>query len=229
MGGRIEKTVRLTGAFFLAPLAALVAASAAAAAPEELYGGAIEFTVLRDGREVGEHRVTFSRDAQGDLLARSSTRIAFRLLGIIPARFVHDSRARWRNGDLLELSAETRWPHKSSQVRAAREDGRYVVGGQSADPPLFPTTHWNIAALAGDRLLNTLTGEINSVQVLAVGEETVDTNLGPRRAARREVSGDLNIELWHDPQGRWLRMDFLDGGALYSFRCRVCVPQQNDT
>ena len=214
-------------ALWLAP--ALLAPPLFAAAPEEIYGDEIQFVVLRDGAEAGAHRVSFSRDAEGGLIARSSTRITVRAFGIVPLLFSHDSRARWRGNDLLELSAETRWPFKSSRVRARRKNGEYVVGEKRATAPLFPTTHWNIAALKGGRLLNTLTGEINKVSAQAAGEEIVETNLGPRRATRRRISGDLNIELWHDNRGRWLRMDFAEDGAWYSFRCRVCAIQQNDT
>ena len=219
--------MRIRPAAAFAVVAAIATSAAAATSPEALYGDEIRFAVFRNGEESGEHRVRFSRDPDGDLQVASSTRITARVFGIIPAKFAHDSRSRWRENILLEMSAETRRPFFQSVVRAVRLNGGYVVnGGALSDAPLlFPTTHWNIAALNQPRLLNTITGEINAVAIVVAGEERVATNNGSRPAVRREVSGDLNIILWHDADGRWLRLDFVDAGDQYSFRCRECVPE----
>ena len=206
--------------------AAAFATTAAATSPEALYGDEIRFAVFRNGEESGEHRVRFSRDPDGDLQVASSTRITVRILGILRAEFAHDSLARWRGDALLELSAKTRRPFfGASQVRAVRGEDGYAVNGRPVAPgPLFPTTHWNASALGQPRLLNTITGQVNAVAFSESGREEVEANGGRRIATRREVSGDLNITLWHDPDGRWLRLDFVDAGDQYSFRCRACAP-----
>ena len=50
--------------------------------------------------------------------------------------------------------------------------------GAEFSGPLLPTNHWNASVLDANRVLNTLTGDVHKVRIVAVGRELVATEQG---------------------------------------------------
>ena len=96
-------------------------------------------------------------------------------------------------------------------------------GVVSVDAPLYPTNHWNPAVVEQVRVLNTLTGKINNVQIKAQNKESVLTENGTIEATRYAYSGDLETEVWYDDAGRWVKMRFkARDGSTINYVCRRC-------
>ena len=118
------------------------------------------------------------------------------------------------NGDPFRFQARQR----GGVLRIQSESGRAEFPG-----PLFPTNHWNARVLDANRVLNTLTGDVHEVRIVAEGRELVATERGDVVATKYAYSGEFESEVWYDEQGRWVKMRF-DGkdGVPIEYFCRRC-------
>jgi len=214
----------------LVPLFAVLWAASAQASvatqPMDYYGERIAFDVVMDGDKIGEHVVTFSRE-DGDLRVIAETDLKVRFLVFTAYEFTYRSEALWRDGRLHRLSTRTDDDGEVTQVTARRADGALKIAGvdgeTTAAPDLIATNHWNPDAVEQERLLNTITGRINAVTVEDLGEETVETGTGPRRARHYAYRGELEAEVWYDDAGRWVRLRFTRGkDRVIEYICRSC-------
>ena len=72
-------------------------------------------------------------------------------------------------------------------------------------------------------MLNTLTGQINNVNIKLLGNDDVITENGKIKANYYRYTGDLNTEVWYDADSRWVKMRF-EGkdGSKIEYRCIRC-------
>ncbi len=192
-----------------------------------LYRGDIVFDVLRDGRLVGRHDVTFSSDANGLLCAVSNLNLKVDFLGLFTYRFDYRSVSQWGGGKLLRIDANTNDDGTRRIVSAQYRDGLLQInpaeGGPIASEALFPTDHWNPGVLGQTKVLNTITGKVAKVFIEPKEHETVVAE-GKSVMARRYVySGDIATTVWYDDSGRWLKMRFRgNDGSSIEYSCRRC-------
>jgi hypothetical protein len=189
-------------------------------------GDEINFDVYRNGTRVGFHRVRFQTSDKG-LAVEARFQIQVTFLGITVYRYRYDSRALWTDGSLSAIRATVDDDGAVLDVRAQRIGERvYVATGDTAyetAAPLFPTNHWNAEVLGQNRVLNTLTGQVNKVRIEASGPDRVDTERGPVAATRYAYTGDLQTDVWYDAAGRWVKMRFRGrDGSLIDYICRQC-------
>ncbi len=96
--------------FFKAPALALATASfllvtsPTFAAPPP--GGVLDFTVLRNGSEVGRHEMLFRNEADG-LKIDIRTNVAVKVAFITAYRFEHEGHEVWQGGHLARLWSKT--------------------------------------------------------------------------------------------------------------------------
>ncbi|HEX6119594.1 MAG TPA: DUF6134 family protein [Dongiaceae bacterium] len=193
--------------------------------PLRLYGNEIQFDVERDGNVVGRHIVTFTRTDQG-VLADSRVDVDVGLLFLSAYRFRYQAHALWRDGELQSIEASTNENGDYRHVEATRDAAGLLVrssGGTYEAPLVPPTSHWNAAELKGGLVLNTMTGELDKIQVFDQGLDTVATRGGSLRARHYLYSGDLNGEIWYDSEGRWVKLRFrANDGSIIDYVCRRC-------
>jgi hypothetical protein len=196
-----------------------------AADPFRLYGREIRFDVERDGNVVGQHVVTFTRTDRG-VRAESRADIEVQLLFLTAYTFRYQARELWKDGELLSIEASTNDNGDYTHVEAVRDAAGLQISSSAGSyeaPAVPPTSHWNAALLQGGPLLNTLTGELSSVQFFDQGLDTVVTRKSALRARHYLYSGDLNGEIWFDEEGRWVKLRFrANDGSLIDYICRSC-------
>lgn len=180
----------LTGA-----TAALVAPLARAApAP------AIEFLVLRNGRDIGRHRLALRRE-DSDLLCAIDVELRVGLGPITFYRYSHENLERWRAGRFVSFASRTDDNGTKLAVRAERTaDGIAVEGAEgsyTAPAEAWPTTYWYPGFLDRTAWIDTQFGRLRRARVVPAGEGTVAV-AGRELAARRvRLEGDLELELWY--------------------------------
>lgn len=220
----------------LAGALALGAGSASAADPQtlaslnadplRLYGGAIDFDVYRNGDKVGFHEVRFNGEPD-DLTVSTRFQVEVDVLFFTAYRFDYASEGRWRGDELLRLTVSVDDDGNANEIDAVREADRFTVANSEeafeTEAPLFPTNHWNPRVVTQDRVLNTLTGRVNSVSIEPKAREIVATERGAVPATRYAYSGQLETEVWYDDEGRWVKMRFegRDGSEI-EYVCRRC-------
>ena len=209
----------ILGRWVIAAALLAPAAPAAATLPEP-----IDFAVYRDGAEIGHHRVRF--DGAGDVL---EVDIDIRLevgLGFITLyRYDHRNSEVWRDGAFVGFTSRTDDNGDWDVTRAEVLGDTMVVDGPEAAPgpiaPAAPTTYWNRDWTVGARaMVDTQTGRLLAVAVAPVGRETVATADGPVQAERYRMSGDLELDIWYDDAGRWVKLAFELGGADFEYVLR---------
>lgn len=194
--------------------------------PLAIYGDEIRFDVMRNGQSVGWHRTTFFENGT-ELEVLSVLDLQIDFLFFTAFRFRYESEASWRNGALERLKARTDDDGARSSFEAVRDGASYVIENEretyNTRSPVYPTDHWNSAVLQQQRVLNTLTGRINEVQITPVNRETVETERGPVMATRYSYTGDLETEVWYDDAGRWVKLRFAArDGSTIEYHCRRC-------
>lgn len=201
------------------PVAALVAAGLsllsplahAAAVPA---GGELDFTVLRDGEEIGTHVMRFDVGSDGSVDVDIETDIEVSMMFVTVYRFEHEGHEHWENGRLFSLNSRTDDDGEDHDlvVTADASSIRVADNGQSAERQagLLPASLWNDGIVAAPKttLLNTLDGSAMDVTVTRVGDEEVEGVTGPVTATHYVLAGDLSRELWYDPQGVLVKVRF---------------------
>lgn len=195
--------------------------------PFVLYGKEIHFDVYREGKKVGTHQVTFSGTLD-DLKVESLFTLKIKILFIEAYYYEYQSLSRWINGVLTSLKASVDDDGEKSFVEASRKGNKIIVKNSqntfSSSIPLFPTNHWHPGVLNQEFVLNTLTGSLNAVKIIAKGREDILTERGSILATRYAYTGDLDTEIWYDDAGHWVGMQFKGtDGTLIKYVCRACL------
>lgn len=197
--------------------AAAMADRAAAALPVPL-SSTLGFRVVRNGRPIGNHQLSFEND-DGRLIVRVVVDIAVLFGPITLYRYRHRARERWENGRVVAFQAETNDDGTNSTVAMRREGDRLLVESSQAGTYLapagaLPATHWNRSMLQGP-FINTQTGEVMRPDIRSAGVEPLPW-APQRRGERLVLSGDVALETWYDPTPAWVGLRFLgsDGSTV---------------
>jgi hypothetical protein len=88
---------------------------------------------------------------------------------------------------------------------------------------IYPTNHWNAQAINSELTLNTVTGDIIKSSYVPLGEETVETATGPRRAKKYLLTLNRDVEVWYDEAGHWVKLRFQAfDGSMIDYFCLRC-------
>jgi hypothetical protein len=194
--------------------------------PIKLYGDEIYFDVFREGDKVGYHSVKFFKE-DGSITVKIKFSLEIDFLFLTAYRFKYLSEAKWVEGQLDYLKASVDDDGKESEINVNRQNQLIYVEGTNetfqTSAPIFPTNHWNNGVLNQTRVLNTLTGLLNKVLIVAQGSETIPTENGLIKAKHYTYRGDLNNEVWYDNEGRWVKMRFkASDGSIIEYVCKLC-------
>ena len=71
-----------------------------------------------------------------------------------------------------------------------------------------------------DVMLSTETGELLKIDVEKVGRETVQVGPETLEADRYRLRSRLDVDLWYDDAGRWVKLAFEARGQEIEYRLR---------
>ncbi len=169
------------------------------------------FTVLLDGKHIGEHDFTIAQ--RGDEVA-VDTRAHFKVgVAFIPVySYDHQDHEVWRNGCLFTLSSHTNDNGKRDFVEGALQGQAFGV--RSARTTLsLPAcvrsfAYWDESQLAQPPLLNSQTGEFQSATLTAAGTQSIRVGAQTLAAKRYALRGlHLSIDVWYSDSGRWVALE----------------------
>ena len=211
---------------------------AALFASAPVYGEALScksedllFNVKRNGVQVGYHSVSLCRDGE-KLSVNAKFKIKINLFALELYSVEYSSQSLWRKGKLVALYSRTNENGTVSAVTAKRLiDGLHITGPNGTDKfrgELIPTNHWNIAVTESSKVLNTITGKVNSIRMRDLGLENVKAEGRTIEARRWAYTGDLDNEVWYDHDGRWVKMRFQGkDGSTIEHVCQRCLISGN--
>ena len=179
-------------------------------------GDVIRFEVLRQGKPFGFHQVSFGRDAEGRLTARTEVDLKAGLGPVTFFRYRLDATEVWQDGQLVSLKGEVKDDGNKGSVTARRVGDALAVKGTvydgAAPAGILPPSHWNPGQANATQLLSTEDGEIIDVSVSERGRETVMVAGEPVEATRYLMDSDIDVDLWYDDAGRWVKLSFTARG-----------------
>lgn len=175
-------------------------------------GDSIVFDVTRNGNEFGTHMVSFDSNEAGDLVARIDVELRAGLGPITVFRYELEATETWREGRLFALEGAVNNDGSRGRVTARRDGEALSVSGTEfdgmVDGDIITASHWNIAQMRTDRILSTEDGEIIEVSVSEQGRETLIIDGQSIETTRYLMDSDIDVTLWYDDQGRWLKLAF---------------------
>lgn len=190
--------------------------------------GNLYFDVWRNGSLIGSHRIDFRQDG-ADLVVDISIRLAVDFAYVTVFRYEHRNEERWRDGRLIAMTSSTNDDGKAEHVRLAATpdglavDGSVFTGTLPAD--LLPTTYWRVESIRQRRLVSSQDGRPMDVTVTDAGLDTVLSEGRVVPASRYLMRGDLDLDLWYDANGEWVKLTFVaSDGSTIDYR-RVPAPR----
>ena len=94
--------------------------------PLDLYGNELAFEVLRDGDQVGYHRVVFTPEGDA-LIAESEFSLEVKVLLFTAYRYRYTSTDVWRHGCVVSVDATVDDNGDRTSVRANAENRRLTI------------------------------------------------------------------------------------------------------
>lgn len=174
-------------------LAGAVLAAPAAAAPADT-----RFRILREGRPIGTHAVTFA-PADGGLTARTDVDIVVKLAGFTVFCMTHRFAETWSQGRLVQATSRHDRNGTVTEMTARAAGGAILVectnGPQRLPAAAAPLTWWDPARFAGP-LFDNVTGKPLS---LAFARSSL-----PGGGFRWATAGEEESEARYAADGSWL-------------------------
>lgn len=174
--------------------------------------GTLDFTVLRNGDDVGSHQISFHHN--GDALEVDiRTRIAVKLAFITVFRFEHDGHEVWRGNRLVAMETQTNDDGDDhSLIVSANGDGDLKIIGDGKESTVkgsfIPASLWNPTFLESKELLNSLVGTELAINVAYIGEEPVEVDGRQVSAKHYSMTGEFERELWYDKDWQLVKIAF---------------------
>lgn len=167
------------------------------------------FDVLRNGRPIGSHVVSFEQ-AGPKLEVRVAVDLEVRWAGLVMYRYRSRAAETWRDGVLLAAHCETADDYGSYAMRAARRDGRLVVEGTHGATYIAPegalvSSHWNAAQLDAP-MISLQDGKLLEFRIDAKGRATIAARGTQVEADHFALSGPHTLELWYDRNRVWSKL-----------------------
>jgi hypothetical protein len=166
----------------------------AAALPAEY-----RFRIMREGSQIGTHRVSFAPAGGGEMTARTDVDIAVRLAGFTVFRLTHRFAETWA-GDRLRLATSRQDRNGKVTEMEARAEGNAVLvrgpeGAQRLPADAAPLTWWEPARF-NRPLFDNSTGKPVRVQWARAPL--------PGNGTRWVATGDTESEGIYTADGTWL-------------------------
>jgi len=180
-----------------------------------LYVSEATYRIERKGKTVGKHTVKVWPAASNtgeDFSVSVKSNIRITILKVPVFKLEFKSAEQWKNGTLQSISATTLQNDETTTVSATKTESGYTLmnNGETTQisTPIFTSNHWHAGVIGSDQIFNTLTGNLNKVEIASLGVETLDLPGGKKQATKFRYSGELQIDAWYGEDGRWLQLAF---------------------
>jgi hypothetical protein len=193
----------------------------AAAALVVPAGGALAFSMVRRGSEIGRHTLRFESNGERlEVHVAIEARVTF--FSVQLAHYRLRLIESWQGERLIWLDGRTDKNGQQNWVRASRTAEGLVVEGSGtaryvAPDDATPITYWNRHMLDGP-MIDAESGELQRPRVVPRGEETIPLASGAKIAAEHyNLSNGVHADVWYDRTDTWagLAFDLVDGSNLH--------------
>ena len=190
----------------LATLCVLTLLQPARSATSQTY----DFTVFLGKDEIGHQRFDVTSEGPQTRI-QIDAQFTVKFLYIPVYTYRHTNVETWEGPCLRQIRSETDDNGDVFLVNGVYGNGQMVVstrdGNWSVEGCIKTFAYWNQEWIAGDRLLNSQTGELQTVEIRTVGKETIPVQGTPTPTTHRRIITDkFTIDLWYTLNGRWVAL-----------------------
>ena len=157
----------------------------------------------------------------GATVVNSQTRISVKLGVFTLYRQEADRIEVWCGGRLKYYDSVTNTNGEDQVVRGWAQDDRFVIDRNDkrtlAPADIVPTNPWFSGITEATTLISPVAGRVQNVSVKTARSDTVELAEGEIDAARYEVDGDLDLDLWYDDEGGLLKFTYPSKHDLLTF------------
>lgn len=194
---------------------------------QALYGDEIRFSIYRNDQAIGWYTTRFEKsEGYTKVYAQMNLRIKF--LWLINYTYAYQAKEIWQGASMESLTVNINDNGSTIGLNVRNIDGVLVGNGPSGDLsvalPISTTHHYNAEVVSQKKVLNTITGKENQVEIKLLGQENIKTNQGEILAFRYRYTGQLrDTDIWYDNNGRWVKLRFKGkDGVPLEFICEKC-------
>lgn len=218
--------IQLKASIITLALAGFASAESAPVSDKRIWqpydGAKISFDVLRKGKPFGKHIVSFDVQDDGAFTATTDVDLKVKIGPFTAFQYRLDSTETWRDGFLTGLSGKTNDDGDKAFVSAVLANGDLTIDGSafkgSIPAGIIPSSHWNMDQIRSTEMLSTESGEVLAMQIIPKGRETLQIGGQQIEASRFLLDSDIDIDLWYDDAGRWLKLTFDARGQTIEYR-----------
>lgn len=169
-----------------------------------------DFKVFLGKEEIGRQRFDVTWEGRQTQI-RIDAQFTVKFLYIPVYTYRHTNVETWEGACLRHIRSDTDDNGETFLVNGVFHNGQMVVktrdGNWSAEGCLKTFAYWNPEWIASDRLLNSQTGELQTVEIRMLGEETISVQGTPTPTThRRLITDKFTIDLWYALNGRWVAL-----------------------
>jgi hypothetical protein len=196
----------------LALLASTFVTAVGSASTEDVLERAWQFRALLDGKPIGQHHFTLTREDDGHVVT-SKADFAVKVLFVTAYRYQHHATERWTANCLDSLEAATNDNGDSYAVEGTSTSGSFEIetreGRKELPECVMTFAYWNPAILDQTHLLNAQDGSFVDVNVEDLGVDTLQLGTATVQARRFDLhAGPREIALWYSIDGQdWLALE----------------------
>jgi len=180
-----------------------------------------DFKVYIDDDELGSQRFEVSSTAAGTEV-RIQAAFDYDIFYVNVYSYRHSNLELWKDGCLTSIEASTDDDGETFFVSGSKQKDALLVRSQSGEQRLQGCVktyaYWDASFLTSTQLLNSQTGEYQSINVQTLGADAIEVAGKARAANHYKISNnDFDIELWYAADtAEWLglRSTTADGKVL---------------
>jgi hypothetical protein len=202
-------------------VAALVAVVAISDMATAKTSRVIKFEAYRNGSEFGFSTVKID-GAPGNETVEVVTALRVGLGPITAFKYLLRTSTQWRDGRVERLRSVINDDGDIFKVDARRSDAGLMVDGfdgtLTMPADILPTTYWRADMVTRRELLSTQHGRVLKVGFENLGQETVVSEGKQLTATHHAMRGDLDIDIWYDATGDWVKLTFTVGDSDIEYK-----------
>lgn len=217
---------RVVALFNLSAVVAVLLWAGGAAASETFprgwaQDGLIKFKVYRNENPLGVVMLRF--DVKKDkYVVDTQTLFDYRVGPFTLYYYALRARDEWDGEGLVRAQGAVNDDGEVYLVDGKAEEAGFRFSGKEGEhlaprASSVPSTYWNTALTDATKLIDLQYGRLRNIEMTEIGAETIEAEGRSVEAVHYEMRGDLDLDIWYDRRGEWVKMRFLHDGADFDY------------
>ncbi|MEQ8334411.1 DUF6134 family protein [Nisaea sp.] len=174
--------------------------------------GLIKFRAFRNGSPLGVVMLRFNIK-EDKYIVDTQTLFDYKIGPFTLYYYALRARDEWKDAQLLSARGMVNDDGDFFKVDGRAESGGFRFAGREGEhlapfAASVPSTYWNTSLTRASKLIDLQYGRLRDIAMTKLGTETIESEGRQVEATRYEMRGELDLDIWYDTRGEWVRMSF---------------------